>query len=65
MIIMNYVHAKCDRKAQISFYENEGLWAIEVLIGQTNIIQGIYPSLSCAQLILSTLGFEQVDQKRE
>jgi hypothetical protein len=59
---MNYIHAKSNRKAHIVFYENEGLWVIEVSGGPVNIIQGIYPSLSCAQLILSALGFNPIHE---
>ncbi len=56
-----YIHPQSKRQAQISFYENDEVWAIEVFKNEELQIQGIYPSLSCAQLILSALGF--VDQK--
>ena len=55
-----YEHHNHNRQAEVSFYQEEKIWVVEIQEGNKKRVHGLYPSLSSAQLILVALGFSTV-----
>jgi|SaaInlStandDraft_5_1057022.scaffolds.fasta_scaffold212487_1 hypothetical protein len=55
--IQSFQHDDPHLSANLSTYEDERLWIIEIRHGACQRIHGLYPSLASAHLILSALGY--------